>query len=54
MANGNALTLVDVTALEHDQASISESASFYPFQKPATRIRYDKYRDRIIAGGLDG
>ena len=33
---------------------MKEAASFYPFQKPATRIRYDKHRNRIVAGGLDG
>ena len=26
---------------------------FYPFQKPATKVRYDSVRDRVIAGGLD-
>ena len=27
---------------------------FYPFQKPVTRVIYDKTRERILAGGMDG
>ena len=38
---------------EISELSLEEKTSFYPFQKPATRVRYDAHRDRIIAGGLD-
>ena len=37
-----------------NELSLEEKDSFYPFQKPALRVRYDVHRDRIIAGGLDG
>ena len=52
VANGNAITLVDLENQESKLAYV-EKTSFYPFQKPALRVRYDAHRDRIIAGGLD-
>ena len=39
---------------EMNELLLEEKNSFYPFQKPALRVRYDCNRDRIIAGGLDG
>ena len=38
---------------EASELSLEDKTSFYPFQKPALRVRYDSNRDRIIAGGLD-
>ena len=49
MANGNALSVAEIT----EQGTLEQKQSFYPFQKPAMRVRYDKARDRVIAGGLD-
>lgn len=49
VAHGNALSVAAVangSLLEH-------RTTFYPFQKSATRVRYDQARDRVIAGGLD-
>jgi len=48
IANGNALSVAEV-----DVNGLTSKSNFYPFQKPATRIRYDKGRDRVVAGGLD-
>ena len=39
---------------EMNELSLEDKTSFFPFQKPALRVRYDAHRDRIIAGGLDG
>ena len=39
---------------EENELLLEEKTSFFPFQKPALRVRYDSHRDRIIAGGLDG
>ena len=33
--------------------SLTERSSFFPFQKPASRVRFDPSRDRVVAGGLD-
>ena len=49
IANGNALSVAEIDATN----SLIAKNNFYPFQKPATRVRYDKGRDRVIAGGLD-
>ena len=49
VANGNAITLIDI----HKSEAFEEMTSFYPFQKPVSKVRYDSHRDRIIAGGLD-
>ena len=55
VANGNSITLVDLNKqMEGENAfEFEEQTSFYPFQKPAAKVRYDSHRDRIIAGGLD-
>lgn len=49
VAHGNTLSVATVSP-EH---LLEEQSSFYPFQKPAMRVRYDATRDRVVAGGLD-
>ena len=55
VANGNSITLVDIQKSVDAlcELSFDEKTSFYPFQKPALKVRYDSHRDRIVAGGLD-
>lgn len=48
IAHGNALTVAEVGT-----EGLVAKSNFFPFQKPCTRIRYDKGRDRVVAGGLD-
>jgi len=49
VAHGNALSVAEMTS----EGILEHRSSFYPFQKPATRVRYDPIRNRVIAGGLD-
>lgn len=49
VSHGNSLSIAALT-----EGHIEEKTSFYPFQRPATRVRYDSSRDRVVAGGLDG
>ena len=49
VAHGNALSVAEVSP----EGQLDLQSSFYPFQKPATRVRYDAARNRVIAGGLD-
>ena len=51
VTHGNAISVVEVS--RGSDALLETKQSFFPFQKPATRVRYDAGRDRIIAGGLD-
>lgn len=55
VANGNSITLVDLNKQMEGvgEFKFEEQTSFFPFQKPASKVRYDAHRDRIIAGGLD-
>jgi WD40 repeat protein len=49
VANGNTISIVKI-----DEANIMTRQNDYvAFQKPIMRIRYDKLKDRIIAGGFD-
>lgn len=50
VANGSALTLLHLDALNNFKV-VNE---YFPFQRPIMRIKYDKTRQRIMAGGLDG
>ena len=47
LVHGNCITIAK------NGDTIRRLNDFYPFQKPATKIRYDSVRDRVIAGGLD-
>ena len=47
LVHGNCITIAKIGD------TIRRLNDFYPFQKPATKIRYDSVRDRVIAGGLD-
>jgi len=47
VAHGNCVSIAKIGD------TIRRLNDFYPFQKPATKIRYDSVRDRVIAGGLD-
>lgn len=48
IAQGNTLTLAKLA-----ENTIRRLNDFYPFQKPCLKVRYDKTRERVIAGGLD-
>ena len=48
VAQGNTLTLAK---LAND--TIRRLNDFYPFQKPCLKVKYEKARERVIAGGLD-
>ena len=48
ITHGNALSVAEVGT-----EGLVGKSDFFPFQKPATRVRYDSVRDRVIAGGLD-
>jgi len=50
VANGSALTLLHLDASNNFKI-VNE---YFPFQRPIMRIKYDKTRQRIMAGGLDG
>jgi len=50
ISHGNSLSIATISP----EGILEEQSSFFPFQKPATRVRYDACRDRVIAGGLDG
>lgn len=46
IANGSTLSQVNT-----DDLTLVKD--FYPFQKPALKVRYDASRQRILAAGLD-
>jgi WD40 repeat protein len=49
IANGNALSLTKI--IDNNRFEIVNE--FHPFQKPIMRVRYDRVRQRLLAGGLD-
>lgn len=48
IAHGNTLTLG-----LYDGVQIRRLNDFYPFQKPCLKVKYDRARERVIAGGMD-
>lgn len=48
LAQGNTLTLASLA-----NNTIRRLNDFYPFQKPCLKVKYDKVRERVIAGGSD-
>jgi len=55
VANGNLISLVQLThgQEEGDKPSLKSLSNVHVFQKPITKITYDKARKRVIVGGLD-
>jgi len=61
VANGSTITLVQIVPRTQEGLEEGEEAELtlriigecHVFQKPIMKLRYDKVRDRIVAGGLD-